>query len=120
LNIRDELQRHGQAISTATEKRADVTVVCGLFRKYIATEAKMLKVLEVDGAACGAPAQVLPQVRGQHAKAQQIGKQVCAAARGPAQGVPSLYEVFGTPPTPSSSEEKPFLFDGLWPPNRRP
>jgi hypothetical protein len=121
LDIRDELQKHSEAISAANQKSADVKTACGLFRKYIATEAKMLKMLEADGAACGAPAQVLPQVRGQHAKAQQLGKQVCAAAaRGPAQGAPSLYEVFGTPPTPSSNEETPFLYDGLWPPNRRP
>jgi hypothetical protein len=84
LAIRDELQKHGQAISTANEKRADVSVACGLFRKYIATEAKMIKMLELDGPSCGASAHVLQQVRGSHAKAQQIGQQVCdAAARGP-------------------------------------
>ena len=49
LEIRDELQKHGEAISTANQKKADVKVACGLFRKYIATEAKMIKMLEVDG-----------------------------------------------------------------------
>jgi hypothetical protein len=83
LNIRDELQKHGQAISTANQKKADVKVACGLFRRYIATEARMLKMLEADGASCGAPSQVIQQVRGSHAKAQQIGKQVCDAARQP-------------------------------------
>ena len=80
LAVRDELQKHGQAISNANDKRADVKVACSLFRKYLATEAKMIKMLEADGASCGAGPQVVQQVRSSHAKAQQIGKQVCDAA----------------------------------------
>jgi hypothetical protein len=80
LAIRDELQKHGQAISAANQKKADVRVACKLFRAYIATEAKMLRMLEADGASCGAPAQVIQRVRDSHAKAQQIGLQVCDAA----------------------------------------
>src|SRR5262245_35875460 len=70
LSIRDELQKHGQAISEANEKKADVKIACRLFRTYIATEAKMLKMLEDDGPTCGVPPQVNQQVRGSHAKAQ--------------------------------------------------
>ena len=55
-------------------------VACGLFRRYLVAEAKMIKMLEADGASCGAGPQVVQQVRGSHAKAQQIGKQVCDAA----------------------------------------
>ena len=108
LNIRDELHKHGEAISSANQKKADVKVACGLFRRYLATEAKMLKMLEVDGPSCGAPAQVLQQVRGQHAKAQKIGKQVCdAAARGPAQAGPTLSDALGTSPAlPDTSQKK--------------
>ena len=85
-NIRDELQKHGQAIGAANQKKADVKVACGLFRRYLATEAKMIEMLEADGASCGAPAQVIQQVRNSHAKARQIRKQVCdAAQRGPYQ-----------------------------------
>ena len=108
LNIREELQKHGQSIQAANEKKADVKVACSLFRRYIATEAKMIKMLEVDGPSCGAPAQVLQQVRGSHAKAQQIGKQVCdAAARGPAQAGPTLSDALGTSPSlPDTSQKK--------------
>ena len=121
LAIRDELHKHGQAISAANDKRADVRVACKLFRTYIATEAKMLRMLEEDGAACGASAQILRQVRDSHAQAQKIGKQVCdAAARGSMLPGPTLYDALGTPPEPASQDQKPFLFDGLWPPNRRP
>jgi hypothetical protein len=108
LNIREELQKHGEAISAANQKKADVKVACGLFKRYIATEARMLKMLEVDGPSCGAPAQVLQQVRGSHAKAQQIGKQVCdAAARGPAQAGPTLSDALGTSPSlPDTTQKK--------------
>jgi hypothetical protein len=104
LAIRDELQKHGQAISTANEKNADVKVACGLFRKYIATEAKMIKMLEVDGPGCGAPAQVLQQVRDSHAKAQQIGQQVCDAARRPFRPPPVMDDML-IPPAPMPRRE---------------
>jgi hypothetical protein len=107
LSIRDELQKHGMAISTANEKKADVKVACDLFKRYIATEAKMIKMLEVDGPGCGAPAQVLQQVRGSHAKAQQIGKQVCdAAVRGPAPSGPTLSDALGTTPAIPDTRDK--------------
>ena len=115
------MQKHGAAIEAANDKKADVKVACRLFRSYIATEAKMLRMLEADGASCGAGAQIIQQVRGSHAKAQQIGKQVCdAAARGPAPFGPTLGDAFGTSPAPPDPDQKPYLYDGLWPPNRRP
>ncbi len=108
LALRDELQKHGAAIGAANEKKADVKIACGLFRTYIATEGKMLKALETNGASCGVPTEVLQQVRGSHAKAKQIGKQVCdAAARGPAPSGPTLSDALGTSPTlPSTTEKK--------------
>jgi hypothetical protein len=107
LTIRDDLQKHGAAIQAANEKKADVKIACRLFRNYIATEAKMLRMLEADGQACGAGPQVLQQVRGSHAKAQQIGKQVCdAAARGPAPSGPTLSDALGTSPALPDTREK--------------
>jgi hypothetical protein len=107
LAIRDELQKHGEAISVANEKKADVKIACRLFKSYIAAEAKMLKMLEADGPSCGVPASVNQQVRGSHAKAQQIGKQVCdAAARGPAQAGPTLSDALGTSPTLPDTRDK--------------
>jgi hypothetical protein len=80
LTRRDELQKHGKAIGEANDKKAHVTVACRLFRTYLATEARMLRLLETHGAQCGVPSQVNLQVRTSHAKAQQIGRQVCDAA----------------------------------------
>jgi hypothetical protein len=107
LAIRDELQKLGQAISAANDKKADVKVACGLFRKYISTEAKMIKMLEADGPGCGAGPQVLQQVRGSHATAQKVGKQVCeAAARGPAPSGPTLSDALGTTPALPDTRDK--------------
>ena len=108
LALRDELQKHGAAIGEANDKKADVKIACGLFRTYIATEAKMLKGLEANATSCGVPPEVVQQVRGSHAKAKQIGKQVCdAAARGPAPSGPTLSDALGTSPTlPNTTEKK--------------
>jgi hypothetical protein len=85
LAIRRELLKHGEAIAAANQKKkADVKVGCKLLRTYVASEAKMLRMLDEHGTSCGVPAHVNQQVRASHARAQQIGKQVCdAAARQP-------------------------------------
>lgn len=108
LAIREELQKHGQAIEAANSKKADVKVACRLFRNYIATEAKMLKALDTNGPSCGVPKEINQQVRASHAKAQQIGKQVCdAAARGPAAAGPTLSDALGTSPAlPDTTQKK--------------
>jgi hypothetical protein len=96
LSVRDEWQKHGQAIETANKRKADVAAACVLFRRYIATEARLIMMLDADGPSCGVPAKVNQDVRASHAKAQQIGKQLCDRA-----------------------DQQPFLFDGRWPPLRR-
>ncbi len=108
LTLRDELQKHGQKIEAANKAKANVKIACRLFRNYIATEAKMIKALDTVGAQCGVPPQINQQVRGSHAQAQQMGKQICeAAARGPAQTGPSLSDALGTSPTlPDTSQKK--------------
>ena len=114
LTLRDELQKQGAAISAANDKKADVKVACGLFRNYLATEAKMIKALDTNGPSCGVPKEVNQQVRGSHAKAQQLGKQVCdAAARGPAPAGPTLSDALGISPTLPDSKKGAGTFDTL-------
>jgi len=115
LTIRDTLQKHGQAIEAANTKKAHVKVACKLFRNYIATEAKMIRLLDANGPSCGVPPQINKQVRESHAKAIQIGKQVCeAAARGPAQTGPSLSDALGTtPPIPTGKTKGAGTFETL-------
>ena len=105
LSIRNSLQKHGQAIEAANERKADVKLACRLFRNYLATEARMIKALDTNGPSCGVPPQINQQVRQSHATAQKIGKQVCdAAARGPAQTAPSLSDALGTTPSIPGAE----------------
>jgi hypothetical protein len=104
----DELQKRGQAIGAANERKANVKVACQLFRNFIAAANKAVKILDADGAACGAPAQVKQQVRETQVNAQKIGQQVCdAAARGPAAAGPTVSEALGTAPVlPDTTERK--------------
>jgi len=102
LAMRDEVQKHGQAINDANKRKADVRIACRLFRSYLAAEAKMLKAMDTNGPECGVPAQINEQVRVGHTKASQIGQQVCDAA-GPTpreQGdfwTPAEWERFQSP-----------------------
>jgi hypothetical protein len=84
LTIRDQVQKAGQAIEAANQKKAHVKQACQLFRSYLAAETMMIEAMESLGSRCGVPPEILRQVRAGHAKAQQIGKQVCeVAARRP-------------------------------------
>jgi hypothetical protein len=108
LNTRDEAQKHGQALQAAGQKKASPEELCKLFKNFLASEIKMIKGLEEHGATCGAPPDVLKQVRANHSRASQVGKQVCeAAAQGPRPAAPSLSDALGTTPVvPDASTAK--------------
>jgi hypothetical protein len=66
------------------KRKASVQEACRLFKSYLSAETKFVNSLEENSQACGVPAEAIKQVREGHAKAGQIGKQVCdATARGP-------------------------------------
>src|SRR5215510_5421182 len=77
LALRDETQKHGFAIQNAKQHKAHVHEACRLFRSYLSAEAKFIKSLEENGRACGMPPNRINQVKESHAKASQVGKQVC-------------------------------------------
>jgi len=104
LTIRKELQDHRAAIEAANNNKADMMIACRLFRNYIATEAKMIQMLDADGPSCAAPPQVNRQVRESHVKVQQIAKQVCERHGG------SKLELPGAEPPDRRPSNKP------WPP----
>jgi hypothetical protein len=84
LALRDEVQKHSMAIQKANERKATVQEACKLFRTFLATEAKLIRGLEDNSRTCGVPLDAIKLARDGHAKASQIGKQVCdAAAQGP-------------------------------------
>jgi hypothetical protein len=100
LTYRDETQKHGQALQAAGQKKVPPEELCKLFTAFLGAETKLLKGLEANSALCGVPADVIKNVKAGHAKASQIGKQVCdVAAQGPRPTGPSLSEALGTTPT---------------------
>jgi hypothetical protein len=88
--LRDETRKQGVAIQEANKRKATVLEACKLFKTYLAAEAKFIRGLEDNSRICGVPADVIRQVNEGHAKAGQVGKQVCeAAARGPRPAGPT-------------------------------
>ena len=80
LALRDETHKYGFAIQKANEHKAPVHEACRLFRSYLSAEARFIKSLEENGRACGMPSDRINQVKESHAKASQVGKQVCDLA----------------------------------------
>ena len=65
--LRDETQKHGQALQAAGQKKAPPEESCKLFKAFLAAETKMIKGLEEQSATCGVPPEVLKQVKAGHA-----------------------------------------------------
>jgi hypothetical protein len=80
LAMRDEVQKHGIAIQKANERKATVQEACKLFKNFLGAEAKFIKSLEENTRTCGVPGDAIKQANEGHAKAEQVGKQVCDAA----------------------------------------
>jgi len=51
-----------------------------MFRNFLAAETRFIKGIEKIGPTCGVPHDYLKQIRENHAKALEIGKDVCVAA----------------------------------------
>jgi hypothetical protein len=99
ITLRDETQKHGQALQAAGQKKAPPEELCKLFKAFLAAETKMVKGLEEQSTTCGVPPEVLQQVRTGHSKATQTSKQICeVAAQGPRPSGPSLSDALGTTP----------------------
>jgi hypothetical protein len=81
LALRSELLKEAEAIEAANQKKANAATACRLFRNYLATEAKMIKMLDANGAECGVPQRINQGVKASHPKTQRIGNQVCDAAK---------------------------------------
>lgn len=101
--IRDQAQKDGGAIQVASNRKASREEICALFTKFIASEGRMVKFLETNQKICGVPPDAIKHVRGQHAKSQQVRKQVCAAGPSAPSG-PSLSDALGGPILP---DERP-------------
>ena len=108
LTLRDETQKHGQALSAAGKKKVPPDQACKLFKAFLAAETKMIKGLDQLGPRCGVPSDVAKKVKAQHVQAEGAAKNICdAAAQGPRPTGPSLSDALGTTPTvPDASSAK--------------
>jgi hypothetical protein len=116
LSNRDEVNKHGQALQAAGQKKAPPDELCKLFKVFLTVETRMIKGLEEHSATCGVPTEVLKQVKAGHSKAAQMGKQICDAAAQPRMAGPTLSDALGsTPLVPDASTTKKGLstFDTL-------
>lgn len=100
--IREQAEKDGTAIKTASDRKASREEICSLFNRFVGSEGKMVKFLETNQKVCGVPPDAIKHVRTQHAKSLQIRKQVCTAGPGPSG--PSLSDALGGPILP---DEKP-------------
>ena len=107
LAMRDQTQKYATAIGAANERKASAQEACGLFKTFLASEAKMIKGVEDNASRCGIPAEVPKQMKAGHAKASEIAKKVCeAAANPPRPPGPSFSDVLGAPPVSEKSTKK--------------
>jgi hypothetical protein len=91
LALRSELEAKGKAMQAAGKRRVPPPEMCAHIRGYADVEAKTLKYVRDNQAACNIPQQLVEQVKGNLAKTVQLRTRVCNAA---AQGA-------GAPPPAS-------------------
>lgn len=100
--LREEAEKRGKAIKTASDKHASAAEACKLIGNYSQAEVKMIKYVETNASKCGIPAQIADQLKAGHKNTEGLLKRVCGAAeqqaqaqsRGPAG--PSLSDVLGS------------------------
>lgn len=104
LPIRATAEKEAAAIQAASQRKAAREEVCPLFKRFAATEAKMLKFLKDNQARCGVPPEAVKQAGANHARTVQVRNQVCAAAPGPA--APRISDAFGGPLLPETRPDR--------------
>jgi hypothetical protein len=107
--LRQEAEKRAGAIKVAAQHKAERSEICKLITRFSEAEAKFAQYLEKNQTWCGIPAQIVAQVKTNHAKTMKTRAQVCSNS-GPmgAQGPnippgPGLSDVLGTSRVPSAS-----------------
>lgn len=99
LPLRQEAEKRGALIKTASERHASPDEACKLIGNFAQSEIKMIKYIDSHQAKCGIPPQIGEQMKTGHKNTENMMKKVCAVAqqqqqRGPAG--PSLSEILGS------------------------
>lgn len=105
VKLRSETERRGKAVKAASDRQVPPGDACKLLTNFVEADRRMLRFVEANSASCGIPPEIGKSMRTNHASAEQVRKNVCAAAqaqqRGP-QG-PSFSDVLGAPSLPDAS-----------------
>lgn len=99
LPLREEAEKRGHALKTASDKRQGPDVACKLIGSFIQAEVKMIKYVETNSARCGIPPQISEQLQKGHKSSEAMQEKICNAAanmKNQAPAGPSLSEVLGS------------------------
>ena len=93
--IRSAAEKEAATIRAAGEKKLPREQVCGLFKRFVVTEAKVVNFLISHKSQCGVPSEAITAAKANHSKTIQIRNSVCAVAAPPPG--PSLSDALGGP-----------------------
>jgi hypothetical protein len=110
MPLRQDAEKRAGMIKTAAAKKSQPEL-CDAFKNFAAAEAKMVKYVTDNGAACGIPADATKNMKANHTKTVGIRDKVCSANAAPAAArAPSLSDALGTssrlPDTSSPQTQK--------------
>jgi hypothetical protein len=106
VKLRGEVEKRGEAIKAANERKASAHEACSLFNAFLTAQNKMLKYAVDNGVWCGIPPNITTDIKTAITKVSEIRTRVCQAAAAPArpQG-PSLSDALSNP-VPNSNNIK--------------
>jgi hypothetical protein len=96
--LREAAEKRAALIKNAAERKAPRPEVCQLFKNFAVAEAKVVKFVADNQAACQIPPQAVSQMKANHDRTMKTRDQVCAA--GPVGATPGA-----PPPGPRLSDE---------------
>jgi hypothetical protein len=81
LPLRQEAEKRGAMIRTASEHHAPPDETCKPIGTFAQSEVKMIKYVEAHAQQCGIPAQVTEQLKTGHRNTENMLKKICDAAK---------------------------------------
>lgn len=104
LPLRQDAEKRAGAIKAAAAKKSQPEL-CAAFKNFAAAEAKMVKYVTDNSAACGIPPKIGQEMKATHSKTLQTRDRICSANAGPAAAppAPSLSDALGTSRVPGGS-----------------
>ena len=93
--LREEAEKRGKLIKTASERHASPVEACKLIGSFGQAEIKMIKYIEANAERCGIPPQTAEQFKNGHKNTEKMQKKVCTMAQQRPSAGPDLNEVLG-------------------------